>query len=185
MFDVKTRIAVFACVAAPFALAAPVAAFADGSVINVRLQDPSTDSHIPDMLLLLDHSTVTAGPVTIHAANESKRLGHEVLVFQDTSDPLPYNESTGRLVEKQMKSLGEIADLDPGEAREKTFNLSPGTYLLLCNQANHLKGGMFARLKVVAAGTPIAADDKPSAAAPATKAVAVDPNAKDDDDDGS
>jgi uncharacterized cupredoxin-like copper-binding protein len=188
MFDVKTRIAVFACAAALFALAAPVAAFAEGSVINVKLQDTSTDPHIPDMLLLLDHSTVAAGPVTIHAANESKRLGHEVLVFHDNGQPLPYNEGAGRLIEKQMESLGEIADLDPGEAREKTFNLTPGTYLLLCNQSNHLKAGMFARLKVVEAGTPITADDKPTAAMmapPATKAVAVDPSAKDDDDDGS
>jgi uncharacterized cupredoxin-like copper-binding protein len=189
MFGVKTRIAVFACAAIPFAAAAPTLVFAAGTVINVKLQDTTTDSHIPDMRIVLDHSTVTAGPVTIRAANESKRLGHEVLVFHDTSDPLPYNEVAGRLIEKQMSSLGEIADLDPGEAREKTFDLSPGTYLLLCNQANHLKSGMFARLKVVAAGTPIAAaDDQPSAAmmaAPATKAVPVDANAKDDDDDGS
>lgn len=188
MIGVKTRIAVFVCATVPFAVAAPMPAFAAGSVINLKLQDTTTDSRIPDMRIVLDHTTVSAGPVTVHATNESKRLGHEVLVFKDTSDPLPYNESTGRAVEKQMDSLGEIADLDPGESREKTFTLTPGTYLLLCNQANHLKSGMFARLNVVAAGTAIAADDKPSAAmmaAPATKAVPVDPNAKDDDDDGS
>ncbi len=185
MFDAKIRIAIYACVVAPLALAAPTVAFADGSVVNIKLQDTTTDSHVPDMRIVLDRSTVTAGPVTLHAVNESKRLGHEVLVFKDPSDPIPYNESTGRAVEKQMNSLGEISDLDPGESHDKTFNLTPGTYLLLCNQANHLKLGMFARLKVVAAGTPIAADDKPTAEmlmAPATKAVAVDANAKDDDD---
>ena len=187
MFDLRIRIALYACAVAPFALTAPMPAFAEGSVVSIKLQDTTTDSHIPDMRLVLDHSTVTAGPVTLHAVNESKRLGHEVLVFKDPSDPIPYNEGTGRAIEKQMNSLGEISDLDPGESHDKTFNLTPGTYLLLCNQANHLKAGMFARLKVVAAGTPIPADDKPTAEmmmAPPTKAVAVDAS-KDDDDDGS
>ena len=185
MTKAKTRITILACVAAPFATMAPAVALAD-TVINVQLQDPSSDAHPADMKILLDHSVVTAGKVTLHAVNESKRLPHEVLVFKDGVDPLPYNENNGRLVEKQMKSLGEISDLGPGDTGEKSFTLAPGTYLLLCNQANHMKAGMFARLKVVAAGTAIT-DDKPTAAMmvmPKTKAVKVDAS-KDDDDDGS
>jgi len=183
MTSPKIRIGAIACVAAPLALAAPMPAFADGTVIKVELQDPSTGNGITDMKMVLDHSVVAAGPITLHAINESKRLPHEVLVFRDGADPLPYNEATGRLVEKQMDSLGEISDLGPGDAGDKTFTLSAGNYLLLCNQSNHLKGGMFARLKVVAAGTAIQ-DDKPTAtmmAMPATKAVAVAPGSADDD----
>lgn len=176
----KTQIAILACVVAPFAMMAP--AHAD-SVVKVELQDPSSEAHPADMKLLLDHSVVVAGKVTLHAVNESKLLPHEVLVFADGADPLPYNESTGRLVEKQMKSLGEISDLGPGDTGDKTFTLTPGTYLLLCNQANHMKGGMFARLKVVAAGTAIT-DDKPTAAMmvmPKTKAVTGAAAAADED----
>lgn len=177
---VKPRIAILVCVVAPFAMMAP--AHAD-SIVKVELQDPTSEAHPTDMKLVLDHSVVAAGKITLHAINESKLLPHEVLVFADGSDPLPYNENTGRLVEKQMKSLGEISDLGPGDTGEKTFTLTPGTYLLLCNQANHLKGGMFARLKVVAAGTAIT-DDKPTAAMmamPATKAISGAAAAADDD----
>ena len=186
MIRAKTRIAILTCAAAPFAMIAPVAARAD-AVVNVRLQDPSSDAHPADMTMLLDHSVVTAGRITIHAVNESKRLVHEVIVYRDDNDALPYNEATGRVIEKQLKSHGEISDLDAGAAGDKTFNnLEPGNYLLICNQANHMKGGMFARLKVVPAGTAIT-DDKPTAAmmaAPKTKAVQVDAS-KDGDDDGS
>jgi uncharacterized cupredoxin-like copper-binding protein len=189
MFDQKIRYAVFSCLAVPLAMAAPTMALAADTTITAKLQDSTTDSHIQDMRIVLDHSTVHAGPVTIHATNESKRLKHEVLVFRDTGDPMPYNESTSRLVEKQMKSLGEVSDLDPGESGEKTFVLDPGTYILVCNQPLHMKSGMFVRLKVVAADAPIAADDKPSPdmmASPATKAVTPDANAKGgDDDEGS
>lgn len=180
------RIAAIACIAAPFAMATPMPAFADGTVVKVELQDPTTGNGITDMKMVLDHSVVPAGPITLHAINESKRLPHEVLVFKDGADPLPYNEATGRLIEKQMNSFGEISDLGPGDAGDKTLTLSAGDYLLLCNQANHMKGGMFARLKVVAAGTAIQ-DDKPTAtmmAMPATKAVTVAPGS-DDDDEGS
>lgn len=187
MTKAKTRIAIFACAAAPFAMMAPIAAHAEGTVVKIELQDPSSDAHPADMKMVLDHTVVVAGPVTLHAINESKRLVHEVVVFRDSKDPLPYNQATGRLVEKQMKSLGEISDLDPGAEGDKSFNnLSPGNYLLLCNQANHMKGGMFARLKVVPAGTAIT-DDKSSdamMAMPATKNVQVDAS-KDNDDDGS
>jgi len=178
-----TRIAVIACIVAPFAMATPLPALADGTIIKVELQDPSTGSGITDMKMVVDHSVVVAGPITLHAVNESKRLPHEVLVFRDSADALPYNEATGRLVEKQMNSLGEISDLGPGDTGDKTFTLSAGNYLLLCNQSNHLKAGMFARLKVVAAGTAIQ-DDKPTAtmtAMPATKAVTIAPGSADDD----
>jgi|SRR5579862_5202865 len=184
MATMKTRLAILACATAPFALTAPVTAHAAGTVVTIELQDPSSEAHPADMTMILDHSVITAGPVTLHAINESKRLMHEVIVFRDSKDPLPFNEATGRVVEKQMKSLGEISDLDPGAAGEKSFNnLGPGDYLLICNQANHMKGGMFARLKVVPAGTAIT-DDKPTTAmmaAPATKAVKVDASASDDD----
>ncbi len=179
----KVGLAAIACLAAPLAMAASVPAIAAGTVVKVELQDPSTGNGITDMKIVLDHSVVTAGPITLHAINESKRLPHEVLVFQDTSTPLPYNTATGRLIEKEMKSLGEISDLGPDDTGDKTFTLSPGNYLLLCNQANHLKAGMFARLKVVAEGTAIT-DDKPTTAMmamPVTKDVAIAPSSSDDD----
>jgi uncharacterized cupredoxin-like copper-binding protein len=180
------RIAALGCVAAALYVATPVPpAFAD-AVVNIKLQDTTTNSAMKDMEMVLDRDTVPAGKVTLRATNESKQLIHEVLVFHDTGEAMPYNEASGKLVEKQMKSLGEVSDLKPGASGEKTFSLTPGTYLLICNQPMHLKSGMYARLKVVAGAADAPAAASTSGAAktpPVTKAVAPNPKAKASDDD--
>ncbi len=141
-------------VASGLALAVlPGAALAAGGVVNIQLQDSTTGSGISKMQMVLDHDVVPAGKVTLRAKNESKQLVHEVLVFRDTGKPLPYDSKAGEIVEKRAHSLGEVSDLRPGKSGQKTFNLKPGTYFLICNQPMHLKSGMYARLKVVAAGT--------------------------------
>ena len=55
--------------------------------------------------------------------------------------PLPYNANDGRVVEKQINDLGEVSDLPPGKSGSLTVRLVPGTYLLICNQAEPLQGG--------------------------------------------
>lgn len=132
----------------------PGAAHAAGAVVNIRLQDATTGNSISTMQMVLDHDVVPAGKVTLRATNASKQLVHEVLVFRDTGEPLPYNPKAGEIVEKRAHSLGEVSDLRPGKSGQKTFTLKPGTYFLICNQPMHLKNGMYARLKVVAAGSP-------------------------------
>ncbi|HVA14977.1 MAG TPA: hypothetical protein VNF99_17155 [Stellaceae bacterium] len=159
------------------ALAAP--SYAADSVVNIQLQDATT-KNMSDMKMLLDRNVVPAGKVTLSAKNESKQLIHEVIVIKDTGAPLPYDEKAGKVVESQIKSLGEVSDLKPGAAGKKTFDLTPGTYLLICNQAMHMKNGMFARLKVVAAaaGKTAGPDEKTP---PATHDVVVAPGGADDE----
>jgi len=161
------------CLGLALAAGLPKSALAGDTVVNIQLQDSTTSSGIQNMQMLLDHAVVPAGRVTLRAKNESKQLIHEVLVFRDSGKPLPYNESSGRIVEKQAHSLGEVSDLKPGKSGQKTFSLSPGTYYLICNQPMHLKGGMYARLKVVAGNAPIGGADgnAVSTAPPETKSV--------------
>lgn len=191
VFIMIVRVVTTGCLAAAIYAATPVpSSNAADSVINIQLQDTTTSSDIKDMKMVLDRNTASAGKVTLRAKNESKQLIHEVIVFRDTGEPMPYNESSGRLVEKQMKSLGEVSDLKPGASGQKTFDLTPGTYLLICNQALHLKNGMFARLTIVAsaAGASAAVDSasaKNMQAPPATKDIVEDPKAKGKADDGS
>jgi uncharacterized cupredoxin-like copper-binding protein len=52
------------------------------TVVNVLLEDSSSDPAIGNMRISLDHATVTAGRVTFRAMNRSKNLIHEVIVVR-------------------------------------------------------------------------------------------------------
>jgi len=120
------------------------------TVVNVQLEDSSSDPAIGNMRMSLDHATVAAGRVTFRAKNQSKNLIHEVIVVKiDPKKPaLPYDEKKGEVIEKQIHHLGEISDLKPGASGAITLSLKPGSYLLICNQPGHYKAGMVANLLV-------------------------------------
>jgi hypothetical protein len=84
------------------ALLLSLATFSSGTVaattvVNVLLEDSSSDPAIGNMRMSLDHATVTAGQVTFRAKNQSKNLIHEVIVVRiDPKKPaLPYDEKRG------------------------------------------------------------------------------------------
>ena len=61
---------------------------------------------------------------------------------------LPYDRSDQRVIEDQIKSLGETEEMQPGASKTLTLDLTPGTYLLLCNVAGHYAAGMWTVLTV-------------------------------------
>ena len=132
-------------------LAAAGAAGAAGpaQALHVKLQDSSTNPSIAHMQLVVDTNTIKPGRVTIQAENLSKSQVHEVIVVRDSgASELPYDAKQDRVIEKRIKSLGEIGDLPPGKSGKLTLNLKPGTYLLICNQPGHYKDGMSAKVTV-------------------------------------
>ena len=62
--------------------------------------------------------------------------------------PLPYDDQEGRVIEKRIKDLGEVSDLPPSKSGSLTVRLVSGNYLLICNQPNHYKAGMWTKLTV-------------------------------------
>ncbi len=144
-----TRIAGCAFLAAAVVIAVPAPApAAAASVVKIELQDPSTRGDIANMRIVLDRATVKAGRVRLVAVNESKALVHEVLVIRDTGKPLPYDNGKDLIKEAKIASLGEISELGAGKTGSHDFDLTPGTYLLFCNQPDHYKQGMWTRLTV-------------------------------------
>lgn len=124
------------------------AAFASES-LDIKLQDSSTDPSITHMRIILDHSALKPGRVTLHAENQSKTQVHEVLIARDDgAKELPFDAKHDRVIESRVRRLGEIADLAPGKTGKLTLNLKPGTYLLFCNQPGHYKDGMLAKVIV-------------------------------------
>lgn len=117
--------------------------------INVTLQDP-TDPGVDGMKMTATPDKVKAGPVVIHAVNQSKGGMHEVVVLGGgaTPDHLPYDPVKGQVIESQTTDLGEVPDLGPGKSGTLDLTLKPGTYLLICNQPGHFRAGMWTRLIV-------------------------------------
>ena len=130
-------------------LGATPCALADGTV-NVTLEDASEGGNLSGMKMTATPDSVKAGRITIHATNKSQALVHEVIVVLPPANgaPLPYDDKTGRVIEKQIKDLGEVSDLPPGKSGSLTVRLVPGNYLLICNQPNHYKAGMWTKLTV-------------------------------------
>jgi uncharacterized cupredoxin-like copper-binding protein len=133
----------------PIVLMSVARAFADGTV-NVTLEDASVDGNMNGMKMTATPDSVKAGQVTIHATNKSLGLVHEVIVVRPPADsaPLPYDTKDARVIEKHINDLGEVSDLPPGKSGSLTVRLVPGTHLLICNQPNHYKAGMWTKLTV-------------------------------------
>ncbi len=130
-------------------LAATSPALADGTV-NVSLEDASDGPNLNGMKMTATPDTVQAGRIVIHAINKSHGLVHEVIVVRPPRNgaALPYDDKQDMVIEKQIKDLGEVSDLPSGKTGSLTVRLTPGDYLLICNQPNHYKAGMWTKLVV-------------------------------------
>ena len=131
-------------------LTATPCALADGTV-NVTLEDASEGGNSSGMKMTATPDSVKGGRVTIYATNKSQALVHEVIVVLPPANgaPLPYGDKQGRVIEKQIKDLGEVPDLSPGQSGSLSVRLVPGNYLLICNQPSHYKAGMWTKLTVI------------------------------------
>jgi len=114
------------------------------TVVHVDLMDPSTGPDVKSMTIKADAQSVKAGPVEFDVSNDSKTLVHEMIVVAVARPDatLPYDRKDDRVIESEVRDLGEASDLEPGQKKTLRLVLKPGNYLLMCNQPDHYKSGM-------------------------------------------
>ena len=95
--------------------------------------------------------SVTASPQSVGSGRvlfTARNLGtvtHELVVVR-ANRPLPVRAY--KAVEPKGAVIGEIEDVEPGQAKKVTLTLKPGNYLLLCNVVGHYQLGMSTSLVV-------------------------------------
>lgn len=104
-----------------------------GGQVSVTLKDTS---------VVLDRTTVPAGPVSFKVHNGGTSLHEVVVVRTDLPvDKIPAEaDNPGKMSEDG--SQGESGDLTVGQSTTFTLNLAPGRYVLMCNQPGHYLMGM-------------------------------------------
>jgi uncharacterized cupredoxin-like copper-binding protein len=102
------------------------------------------------MSVRIDRQVIKAQKVELDITNWSRSVVHEVLVVPvDSPDaPLPYDYGAGQVVEDQIHVLADSSELKPNESKTLEVDLSPGSYLLLCNVPGHYASGMVVPLTV-------------------------------------
>jgi uncharacterized cupredoxin-like copper-binding protein len=102
------------------------------------------------MAIRTNVASVKTGEVTFDVTNLSRSIVHEMIVVQveNPNAPLPYDDSTGQIPEKKVKMLGETEEMEPNAEKTVTFDLKPGSYLLICNVPGHYAAGMWTPLTV-------------------------------------
>src|SRR4030095_12573835 len=110
---------------------ATMQAIAAGMEIEVQMWDKQDGTQ--GMTLSTDR--VKAGKVTFKVTNVSKsEQEHEFLVAKTdlTPDKLSFLQEGARLDESKLPGLKELGDLEPGQTRSMTLNMTAGKYLLFC-----------------------------------------------------
>lgn len=109
------------------------AAGASGGTVNATLTDTK---------ITLDRTNIPAGNVTFVVKNTGT-VTHELVVVKTdlAADKIPVDPEDPAKVSEDG-SQGESGDLDKGDSKTFTLALTPGKYVLLCNQVGHYAMGM-------------------------------------------
>lgn len=100
--------------------------------------------------MTLSAAEIKAGKVTFEITNSSTDMEHEFLIVKTdmTPDQLPVKDDGAKVDEGKLQGFDEFGDVEKGETKTWETEVTPGTYILFCNEEGHFKAGMYATLTV-------------------------------------
>jgi uncharacterized cupredoxin-like copper-binding protein len=137
-------LAMLAITAALIAACSPAAATAPAAqpAAAAKVAGGTINATLTDMKVTVDHTSISAGPVTFVVKNSGAIL-HELVVIQTdvAQDKMVMGtEEVGKMDE--TGNVGETGDVLAGESKAFTVNLPAGHYVLMCNEVGHYEAGM-------------------------------------------
>jgi uncharacterized cupredoxin-like copper-binding protein len=102
------------------------------------------------MTINIDVAKAKAGVVEFDVTNEAIGTDHEVVLvkLKHPTQKIAVDPAKDRIDEGKLKSMGEVAALQPGAMGKLKVKLAAGDYLLLCNHKSHYKMGMYTAFTV-------------------------------------
>jgi hypothetical protein len=111
-----------------------VAAACSGGGTTRTVQPRAGQFRLDEWSITADQPTLRPGRETITAANVGHHT-HELVIVKATDAASLPTKSDGSVDEARLDQVkvGEIADVPAGTSRQKTMQLSPGSYVAFCN----------------------------------------------------
>jgi uncharacterized cupredoxin-like copper-binding protein len=80
------------------------------------------------MAIRIDQPSVKAGTVHFDVVNWSRGMLHEMLIVavDDPQAPMRYDSSEAKVIEDQVKVMGDTGDLRPNQSHALDVTLTPG-----------------------------------------------------------
>lgn len=132
--------------AAIFVAVGSLAHAAEPTSVKVTLSDQTGK----DMRIILSKDKVKAGAVEFEVTSASTGLMHEFLItpWRGAITSLPYDAKEKAVAEDKLPHLQGVEDMPAGAKATIRLALTPGEYVIFCNQEGHYKMGMEARFTV-------------------------------------
>ncbi|HEX9122006.1 MAG TPA: cupredoxin domain-containing protein [Actinomycetota bacterium] len=104
---------------------------------------------LDDYAIRPEVTTLSAGEVTFKVSNAGA-TEHEMVVIRTDLDPadIPFADHEANEEAPGMTPIGEVEEVQPGEAQDLVLTLEPGSYILLCNLPKHFERGMVTKIEV-------------------------------------
>ncbi len=101
---------------------------------------------LKEWTIKLSVSSLPAGKITFQVANQGA-VEHELVILRTDVAPtaLAMNAAEPGTAEEdstEVKDVGEVDAVAPGTSKTAVFDLAPGNYVLICNEASHYQAGM-------------------------------------------
>ena len=114
---------------------------------SADLSAADVQATVKDFGISLAPTTVTSGEVTFAITNEGPSVHEFVVVKTDlAADALPVEGQ--EVTEDALDAIGEAEDIQSGATSNLSLNLDPGSYVAICNIAEHYGLGMRVSLTV-------------------------------------
>ena len=114
---------------------------ADTEPIEPADQETRVDVTMTEFSVTLLADTAPAGTLMFVVRNTGAIDHNFRLIKTDlAADALPTDE--GLADESQLEVISSIEDFGPGESRDVSADLEPGSYVLICNFVGHYQSGM-------------------------------------------
>ena len=98
--------------------------------------------------ITLSADSVSAGKTTFHITNQAQDAPHQFAVIKTDQAAGQLPTSNGQVDTTNLNVVADTDNIAPGASQDLMVDLTPGSYVLICNLPGHYQQGMYASFTV-------------------------------------